>query len=70
VYLRQDNPLFGFFTDLGVTLLPIDGLEADPTAPLVSLSAQQVLRNRAAIEARYGRARVVAAIRALENFRR
>jgi dTDP-N-acetylfucosamine:lipid II N-acetylfucosaminyltransferase len=70
VYLRRDNPLYGFFTDLGITLLPIDALEADPTAPLSSLSTEQLLRNRAAIEARYGRARVVAAIRALEGFRR
>ena len=70
VYLRRDNPLYGFFGDLGVTLLPIDELEADPAASLGTLSAEQRQRNRAAIEARYGRARVVAAIRALEGFRR
>lgn len=70
VYLRRDNPLYRFFTDLGITLLPIDELEADPAAPLQPLTAEQRCRNRAAIEARYGRARVVAAVRALEDFRR
>jgi dTDP-N-acetylfucosamine:lipid II N-acetylfucosaminyltransferase len=70
VYLRRDSPLYGFFGDLGVPLLPIDDLEADPAAPLATLSAEQRQRNRAAIEARYGRARVVAAVRALEGFRR
>jgi dTDP-N-acetylfucosamine:lipid II N-acetylfucosaminyltransferase len=70
VYMRRDNPLYGFFTDLGVALLAIEVLEADPAAPLSSLTAAQQQRNREAIEARYGRAKVVAAIRALEGFRR
>lgn len=70
VYLRRDNPLYGFFCDLGIALLPIDALEADPAAPLATLSAAQRQRNRAVIERRYGRANVVAAIRALEGFRR
>jgi hypothetical protein len=70
VYLRRDNPLYGFFTDLGVALLAIETLEADPAAPLQSLTPQQRQRNCEAIESRYGRARVVAAIRALEGFRR
>ena len=70
VYMRRENPLYGFFTDLGITLLPIDVLEADPAAPLQSLTAAQRQSNRSAIEARYGRARVVAAVRALEDFRR
>jgi hypothetical protein len=69
VYMRRENPLFGFFADLGLTLQAIETLEADAAAPLVALSAQQQLRNRVAIEARYGRERVVAAIRALEGFR-
>lgn len=66
VYLRRENPLFGFLTGLGVTLRAIDTLEADAAAPLVPLDDDQRQRNRAAIEARYGRAKVVAAIRALE----
>jgi len=70
VYMRRDNPLYGFFTDLGVALLAIEVLEADPAAPLSSLTTAQTQRNREAIEARYGRAKVVAAIRALEGFRR
>jgi dTDP-N-acetylfucosamine:lipid II N-acetylfucosaminyltransferase len=70
VYMRRDNLVYGFFTDLGVSLLAIEALEADPTAPLQSLTAAQRQRNREVIEARYGRTRVVAAIRALEGFRR
>ena len=70
VYLRRDNPLYGFFTDLGVALQAVEALEADPTAPLSPLTVDQQQRNRQAIEARYGRAQVVAAIRALEGFRR
>jgi dTDP-N-acetylfucosamine:lipid II N-acetylfucosaminyltransferase len=70
VYMRRDNLMYGFFTELGVCLLAIEALEADPAAPLQSLTAAQQQRNREVIEARYGRARVVAAIRALEGFRR
>jgi hypothetical protein len=70
VYLRQKNPLFGFFIDLGITLRAIDELEADPRAPLRELASHEKLRNRQAIEARYGRDRVVGRIRALEGFRR
>ena len=70
VYMRRDNPTYGFFIELGVCLLAIETLEADPTAPLQSLTVAQQQRNREVIEARYGRARVVAAIRALEGFRR
>lgn len=70
VYLRQKNPLFGFFSDLGIMLRAIDELEADPQAPLRELASHEKLRNRQAIEARYGRERVVGRIRALEGFRR
>ncbi len=70
VYMRRDNPLFGFFSGLGITLHAIETLEADPAAPLLGLTPRQSQGNRAAIEARYARARVVAAIRALEGFRR
>lgn len=70
VYMRRDNPLFGFFCDLGITLLAIEELEADPAAALRELSPGQRQANRRAIEARYGRAQVVAAIRALEGYRR
>jgi dTDP-N-acetylfucosamine:lipid II N-acetylfucosaminyltransferase len=70
VYMRRDNPLYGFFAGLGIALLPIEALEAAPAAPLSLLSGEQKRRNRAAIEARYGRARVVAAIGALDGFRR
>ena len=68
--MRRDNPLFGFFCDLGITLLAIEELEADPAAALCELSPGQRQANRCAIEARYGRAQVVAAIRALEGYRR
>jgi hypothetical protein len=70
VYLRRENPLFGFLTGLGITLRAIETLEADPVATLQSLDGEQRMRNRAAIEARYSRANVVAAIRALEGIRR
>jgi hypothetical protein len=70
VYLRRENPLFGFFVGLGLTLQAIETLEADPDAALQTLDGEQRQRNRAAIEARYGRANVVAAIRALEGLRR
>ena len=70
VYMRRDNPLYGFFGGLGVVLHAIEELEADAAAPLRELDADQRQRNRAAIEARYGRAQVVAAIRALDGFRR
>ena len=70
LYLRQKNPLFGFFTELGITLRAIDALEADPQAALCELTPQQKLSNRQAIEARYARECVVGRIRALEGFRR
>ena len=70
VYLRQKNPLFDFFSDQGITLRAIDELEADPQAPLRELASHEKLRNRQAIEARYGREHVVGRIRALEGFRR
>lgn len=70
VYMRRDSPLYGFFTDLGVALFAIEALEADLAAPLLPLTVEQRQRNREAIEARYGRTKVVAAIRALEGFRR
>jgi hypothetical protein len=69
VYMRRENPLFGFFAGLGLTLHAIETLEGDPAAPLQVLTPEQRLHNRRAIEARYGRARVVAAIRALQDFR-
>jgi hypothetical protein len=68
VYMRRENPLYGFFAGLGLTLQAIETLEADAAAPLVALTAEQQRHNRLAIEARYGRERVVAAIRALEGF--
>jgi hypothetical protein len=69
VYLRRDNPLFGFFGELGVVLRAVEDLEADPALPLQALSPEALQRNRAAIEARYARAKVVAAVRALEGLR-
>jgi len=70
VYLQRENPLFGFLVGLGVTLRDIESLDADAQAPLQALDSEQRLRNRAAIEARYGRAQVVAAIRALRTLGR
>lgn len=70
VYLRVENPLWGFYTGLGVTLRPLDELEAMPGAPLRPLSADEQLRNRQAIERRYSRHAVVAAARALAGFPR
>ena len=69
VYLRRENPLFGFYTDLGVHLRAVDELEADPVVPLRPLDDSERAANRAAIAAHYSRAAVVAAIRALAELR-
>ena len=72
VYLRRENPLFGFFTGLGDHVC--SAIESAggpiPAHRWLALSAEQRRRNREAIEARSAARNVVAAIRALEGFRR
>ena len=64
VYLRRDNPLYGFYTGLGITLRPTDTL-SERGGPLVPLTAAQRAGNRAIIAAHYARGRVIRAIREL-----
>jgi dTDP-N-acetylfucosamine:lipid II N-acetylfucosaminyltransferase len=61
VYLRRENPLFDFLSDLGVCLRQID----DNAGALEALSVPERARNREIIGAHYARARVLSAIRAL-----
>ncbi len=69
VFLQRTNPLFGFFTELGAVVFPIDLLGTDPVAAWQPLSAWLQQANREAIEHRFGRAQVLARVRALEGFR-
>ncbi len=64
VYLRRENPLFEFYTGLGITLRPVDDL-AQHDGALQPLGAAERARNRAAIGAYYARERVVQAMRDL-----
>lgn len=68
VFMQPANPLFGFFTDLGVTVFDIGELSNAPATAWQPLSAELQQRNRAAMVGRYGRAQVVSRIAALENF--
>jgi dTDP-N-acetylfucosamine:lipid II N-acetylfucosaminyltransferase len=61
VYLRRENPLFGFLAGLGVCLREID----NSAGGLEALSAPERARNREIIGAHYARARVLSAIRSL-----
>jgi dTDP-N-acetylfucosamine:lipid II N-acetylfucosaminyltransferase len=63
VILRPENPLFGFYRDLGLHLRSVDEIEAG--APLVPISDAQRAENRQRIGAHYARDRVVQAIRDL-----
>lgn len=68
VFLQRTNPLFGFFTELGAVVFPVDMLSTDPDAAWQPLSAELQQANRQAIEHRFGRTQVLARIRALEGF--
>jgi dTDP-N-acetylfucosamine:lipid II N-acetylfucosaminyltransferase len=61
VYLRRENPLFDFLSDLGVCLRQID----DNAGALEALSAPERARNRELIGAHYARDRVLSAIQGL-----
>ncbi|MFT3666243.1 TDP-N-acetylfucosamine:lipid II N-acetylfucosaminyltransferase [Piscinibacter sp.] len=68
VYLRRENPLFPFYTGLGVALRAIDELAAGGAA-LRPLSAAERERNRRVIGAHYARSRVLQAMRELPALR-
>lgn len=68
VYLRRENPLFPFYTGLGVTLRAIDELAAGDGA-LRPLSAEERECNRRVIGAHYARARVLQAMREMPALR-
>ena len=69
VLLQRCNPLVDFFTELGAVVFLVDDLAADPAQALQPLTEAQRQTNRQAIERRYGRAQVVARIRALDGLR-
>ncbi len=68
VYLRRENPLFSFYTGLGVTLRAIDEL-AVGDAQLRPLSAEERERNHSVIGAHYARSRVLQAMREMPALR-
>lgn len=68
VFMQPANPLFGFFTDLGVTVFDIGELSNAPATAWQPLPTELQQRNRAAMVGRYGRAQVVSRIAALEHF--
>jgi len=64
VYLRPENPLFAFYTGLGVALRSTQDL-ADSGEPLRPLSAAERQNNRSVIGRFYARERVLEAMRSL-----
>jgi hypothetical protein len=64
VYLRPENPLFDFYTGLGVTVRSLQAL-AEEGGPLRPLSAAQRADNRRIIGCHYARDRVIEAMRSL-----
>ena len=64
LYLRRDNPLYAFYTDMGITLRPMDTL-AQSRGPLEPLTPAQRARNRELIGRHYARDRVLRAMREL-----
>lgn len=68
VYLRRENPLYPFYTGLGIVLRPMDEL-AQEGASLRPLEHEERLRNRALIGAHYARERVLRTIQALPALR-
>ncbi len=68
VYLRRENPLYPFYTGLGIVLRPMDEL-MQHGASLRPLEREERERNRALIGAHYARERVLQAIQALPALR-
>lgn len=68
VILRPENPLYGFYRDLGLHLRSVGEVEAG--VPLVPISDAQKADNRQRIGAHYARERVVQAIRDLPALKR
>ncbi len=68
VYLRRENPLFGFYAGLGIVLRPVDAL-AEGCGPIEPLTPAERTRNRALIAQHYGRERVLQAMRELPALR-
>jgi len=64
VYLRRDNPLYGFYTAMGIALRPMDAL-AEGRGPLEPLTPGQRARNRELVGRHYARDRVLRAMREL-----
>ena len=69
VMLQRCNPLVGFFTELGAVVFLVDDLATDPALAWRPLTEAQRQANRSAMVQRYGRAQVVARIRALDGLR-
>lgn len=70
VFLPRGNPLFTFFTGLGASVTPVEAIATDPALLCRPLDAATQSANRAAIAARFGRAAVLARVRALEALHR
>lgn len=70
VFLRPENPLFGFYRGLGALVHSTETLEARDPGAFVPLSGADRERNREVVLRRWGRANVVAAVRGLASFRR
>lgn len=70
VFLRPENPLFGFYAGLGAVIHSTEALEQGDPQALVPLPEADRRRNREVIYARWGRPSVLAAIRRLASYRR
>lgn len=70
VFLRPENPLFGFYAGLGIVIHSTEALEAGDAAAFVPLSPADRQRNREAVYARWGRPNVLAGIRSLTAYAR
>jgi dTDP-N-acetylfucosamine:lipid II N-acetylfucosaminyltransferase len=69
VFLLRCNPLFGFFTELGVTVRAIEALADDPGLLQRAASPAEQAANRQAIRHRFGRDAVVARVKDLATLR-
>lgn len=65
VFLLRGNPLFGFFSDLGVKVHAIEALAEDPSLLQRPASPVEQAANREAIRHRFGRDAVVSRVKAL-----
>lgn len=70
VFLRPENPLFGFYTSLGAVIHSTEMLEAGDSQALAPLPEADRQQNREVVRKRWSRASVVASVRGLIAYRR